>query len=240
MNDVDIENYADNNIPYLIADNIDDLIKSLKEASTALFQWFDNKLIKRNLHKCQVLINSNENVTVHVDKYEIENSKCERLLGVKLDWNLNFDDHISDIFKKASGKLNALARIAPFIGLSKRPILLNAFFNSQFSYCILICMCHGPTNNRKINSLHERCLHIIYNDKQSSFPELLEKDGSVSIHMRNIQSLAIETFRVSRNRLPPITNDICKEKGNSRYNLRQISGFSRPLVKSVYHRSENV
>ena len=31
-------------------------------------------------------------------------------------------------------------------------------------------------------SLHERCLQIIYQDKQSSFEQLLKKDNSVSIH----------------------------------------------------------
>ena len=35
---------------------------------------------------------SNENVSLHVGEYEIENSKYEILLGVKLDSKLNFDD----------------------------------------------------------------------------------------------------------------------------------------------------
>ena len=69
---------------------------------------------------------------------------------------------------------------------------MNAIFNSQFSYCPLVWMCHSCTNNKKTNKLNERCLRIVYNDKQSSFNELLEKDGSVSIHMRNIQILATE------------------------------------------------
>ena len=38
------------------------------------------------------LTSSNENVTVLVGGYEIENSECEKLLGVKLDWKLNFED----------------------------------------------------------------------------------------------------------------------------------------------------
>ena len=45
----------------------------------------------------------------------------------------------------------------------------------------------GCESNRKINRLHERCLRTICNDKQSSFNELLEKDGSVSIHEQNFQ-----------------------------------------------------
>ena len=68
---------------------------------------------------------------------------------------------------------------------------MNAFFTSQFCYCPLVCMCHSCTNNNK-NRPHERYLRIVYNDKQSSLNELLEKDGSVSIHMRNIQILATE------------------------------------------------
>ena len=68
------QNYADDNTPYVIADNSDDLIKSLEEASTALFQWFDNNLLKSNLDKCHLQISSNENVTFHVSEYEIENS----------------------------------------------------------------------------------------------------------------------------------------------------------------------
>ena len=39
---------------------------------------------------------------------------------------------------------------------------------------------------------------------------------------------------------PPFINDIFKQKDNSRYNLRQISEFSRSLIKSVYHGSESV
>ena len=65
-------------------------------------------------------------------------------------------------------------------------------------------------------------------------------DGSVFIHMRNIQSLAVEIFRDSRNLSTTILNDTFTQKGNSWYNLRYISKSSRPLVKSVYHGSDSV
>ena len=60
------------------------------------------------------------------------------------------------------------------------------------------------------------------------------------IHMKNIQSMAVKMIRVSRNISLAVMNDIFKQKENSRYNLRQISEFSRPLVKSVYDGSEIV
>ena len=137
--------------------------------------------------------------------------------------------------KKASRKISALARVTPFMGLSKRKLLMNAFFTSQFSYCPLIWMCRSRSN-----MLHEICQRIIYNDKQSSFTELLNKDNSVSIHIRNIQRLAIEMFRFYNGLSPPLMNNIFKLKAESPYNLRQVSEFSRPMVKSVYLGTESI
>ena len=73
-------------------------------------------------------------------------------------------------------------------------------------------MCHNRTTNRKINRLHERCLRIIYDDKQSSFKMLLEKDSSVSIHDRNIQCLATEMYQVNNGLSPPIVINIFTHK----------------------------
>ena len=88
--------------------------------------------------------------------------------------------------------------------------------------------------------LYERCLRIIYNDKQSSFTELLNKDNSVSIHIRNIQRLAIEMFRFYNGLSPPLMSNMFKLKAENSYNLRQVSEFSRPIVKSVYHGTESI
>ena len=85
-------------------------------------------------------------------------------------------------------------------------MLMNAFFNSQFNCCPVTWMCHGRALNNKINRLHERCLRIIYNDKTSTFKELLEKDNSVSIHYRNIKALAIEMYKVDNGMSPEIMN----------------------------------
>ena len=77
--------------------------------------------------------------------------------------------------------------------------------------------------------LHEICLKIIYNDKQSSFAELLNKDSSVSIHIRNIQKLVIKMLRFYNGLLPPSINNIFKLRTENPYNLRHISEFPRPV-----------
>ena len=118
---------------------------------------------------------------------------------------------------------------------------MNAFFsNSQFNYCSLIWMCHNHTTNIKINRLHERCLCIIYNNKQSSFKMLLEKGSSVPIHDRNIQCLSTEMYKVSNGLSPPVVSNIFTKKHCHPCNLRLNSQFSRPIVRSVFRGTENV
>ena len=83
----------------------------------------------------------------------------------------------------------ALARETPYMDLSNRHVLMNAFFNSQLNYCPLVWKFHNRTAIRKLNRLQKRCLHIIHNDKQSSFEKCLKKGSCISIHNRSIQIL---------------------------------------------------
>ena len=76
------------------------------------------------------MVSTNKPVVIKVGDYAIDNSECEKLLGVKIDVNLIFNNHISELCKKAKGKIFALARVFPFVGLSKRKLLMNAFFTS--------------------------------------------------------------------------------------------------------------
>ena len=80
--------------------------------------------MKANKGKCHLIVSSNEHVSMKLDDIEIENSKCERLPGVKIDSKLSLDE----IIKKTSRKINALSRIAPYINIAKRRLLMNYFF----------------------------------------------------------------------------------------------------------------
>ena len=134
----------------------------------------------------------------------------------------------------ANNKVNALSRVTPFMNLLKKEMLMHDFFKLQFSYCLLVWVCHSRTVNNKINSLHERCLRVIYNDQISSAKELLERDGSVPIHNKNIHILATEMFKVYNNMAPPIFTEIINKR-NPNYQSRHASHFSVPPVRSLYN-----
>ena len=167
--DVNDTNYADDNTIYKEHEKIDDLITSLRDAAEKLFKWFSDNQMKENTDKCHLLLSKDESSEIHIGDSIIESSTCEKLLGIKIDSKLRFDDHIQDLCNKANRKLRALARATPYMNLQKRKVLMNAFFNAQFSYCPLIWMSHRRQDNSKIKHLHERCLRLIHNDNLSSY-----------------------------------------------------------------------
>ena len=73
----------------------------------------------------------------------------------------------------------------------------------------------------------------IYKNNVLSFEELLELDKSFKIHHRNIQSLAIELFKIKNNLSVTIINDIFHPRAVS-YNLRPQIYFIRPNVSSEH------
>ena len=83
-------------------------------------------------------------------------------------------------------------------------------------------MCHNRTVNNKINKLHEIGSRIVYNDKKSSFKELLETDKPVPMNMKNLQVLAKEMFNIFRNRSPPKVRQLLHFRNNND-NLQQFS-----------------
>ena len=159
----------------------------MQDSSEKLFQWFSDNQLKGNTGKCHLIVSSDDSTEIQVGESVIKNTTCEKLLGIKIDNKLTFDEHISGLCKKAANKLRALARVTSYMSLPKKKLLLNSFFNAQFNYCPLVWMLHSRSNNNKIKHLHERCLRIVFQDKQSSYENLLVKD--CTIYHRNIQAL---------------------------------------------------
>ena len=125
------------------------------------------------------------------------------------------------------------------MNIAKRRLLTNSFFTAQFNYCPLVWMYHYRSVNNKINRLHERCRGIAYSDSVSSFEDLLDKERSVSVHVKNIKIPPIEMFKVSNKLTVPLMNEIFVKRNNA-YNLRKPSEFVRPKVHSVFDGKESI
>ena len=179
--------------------------------------------------KCHLLVSGlkHKNIWAKIGQTKIWDRRKQKLLGVEIDSSLDFDLYISSLREKAGKKLSVLARLSNFMSLNQRRTLMKTFIESQFGYCPLVWMFHGRIVNKKINHLHERALRIVYKDYYtSSFEDFLERDNSVTIHHRNIQSLPIELLKVKQNLSNSLLCNIFQTRSIS-YNLRSLTDFIR-------------
>ena len=139
------------------------LIKRLEHDSFLAIECFENNNMKLNQDKCHLLVSGykNENVWANIGNEKIWESSKQKLLGLAIDRNLNFNEHVSSLRRKVGSKLSVLARLSSLMSFKQRRILLKTFIESQFRYCPLVWMFHNRRVNNKVNHLHERSLRIV-------------------------------------------------------------------------------
>ena len=181
-------NFADDTTFYACDKDLNHLINRLEHDSFLVIEWFGNNSMKLNDDKCHLQISGHkyENVWARIGNVKIWESKTQKLLGAKIDRTLNFDEHVRSLCKKAGRKLSALFRLSSYIDVEQKRTVMESFSESQFGHCPLVWMFYSRGVNNKINHMHKRGLRIIYEDNISPFEELLEKDGSYSIHHKII------------------------------------------------------
>ena len=100
-------------------------------------EWFESNYMKLNEQKCHFLLSGHkyEHLYVTIGNTKIWESYSEKILGITIDRNLKFKEHIENILSKAGSKLTALARLSYVLPFSKMKLLMESFVKSQFSYC---------------------------------------------------------------------------------------------------------
>jgi hypothetical protein len=89
---------------------LDQLITVLERDSLTLIDWFTENQMKANPDKFQAIAigkkTKNENISFNLNGNIIKYEDEVKLLGVAIDFELNFNTHIANICKKASRQLN--------------------------------------------------------------------------------------------------------------------------------------
>ena len=168
---IKITNYADENTPYLCRNNADNVINDLEYDANILINWFNNNLLKINAKISHVLMVPEKNSQpIKIGDSSISCSSEETILGILIDNKLTFDRHVEQLCKKATQKLHALKRIAQYMSIKQKKLIMNTFIKSQFSCSPLTWMFQRRKSN---NRIHESSLKTVYNDYTTTFENLL-------------------------------------------------------------------
>ena len=132
VNDVcPLYNYADDNTLAFFHPDMDILRTKLEEGSNIALDWFDENHMKANISMFQSIIlrpkGSISDVSFCISEHILKPIPCVKLLGVKIDDRLSFDDHISSICLRVSYQIKGLRHIMKYMTIENRISIYNAF-----------------------------------------------------------------------------------------------------------------
>ena len=229
-------NYADDNTLSKSDKSLEVVVKSLQEDSKSLITWFSNNKMQANPEKFQAIALGSKthdaNVVFHLDNAVINCDDEVKLLGVTLDFKLNFHSHITNICKKAARQLNVLKRIGNHLNRLGKLTIYHSFIMSNFSYCPLTWHFCSEQNTRKIEKIQERALRFIYDDSVSPYDDLLERSKLPTLKTRRMRTIALETFKIIHKKSPTFLQDLVVIKNNS-YNFRYSNTADIPRPRTT-------
>ena len=131
-----------------------------------------------------------KNLTLKNVDAEIKCDEVVKLLGIYIDYQLNFDFHISNLCRKAGQQLNVVKRLSPYLFKLNKPTIFHTFVLSKFNYCPLAWHFRTERNSKKLEKIQERALRFVYDDFNSTYEELLNKANIPSLNIRRIRTMA--------------------------------------------------
>ena len=136
----DVDNFADDNTAGTSADTIDSLYRSLQRIAGVMLSWFDLNYMKANPDKFQfILFDKDNNSTLTLlSGVTLESLKVVKLLGVQIDFQLKFDEHVSVLCSKASRQINVLARLSKTLDQIGKLKIMQSCILCYFNYCPVV------------------------------------------------------------------------------------------------------
>ena len=181
-------NFADDNTITAFEKDIILLKETLQNEAEIAIEWFKDNFMVLNPGKFQAMV---------INRFDkMENKHSVRLLGIEVDNQLNFDNHVSTLCKKADSQLNATGRLRKYSGFPEKNNSMEAFVFSNLNYCPLVSNFTSiRSTNKIIESIQKRALRLLCNDYTSTYDSLLAKANKPSMELKHYRTLAFEIFK---------------------------------------------
>ena len=159
-------------------------------------------------------------------------SKSITALGICIDENLTFDNHVNNICSKASRQISALQRLAGILDLPSRRAIYTGFIVSNFNHCPLVWFFTSRASIIKMQKLQVRALRFVLRDLISDYETLLSKGGVDSFRISSLKTMAVEIYKILNGMDPEYLSPIFS-KSTTPYNLRDDNKLIQPLKRTT-------
>lgn len=227
-----IDIFADDATLQNSSNRIDEISKNLQTDVNCIQTWCTQNDMVLNETKTKSMVigtkqrvsKLNSNLLLSINNKNIENSECEKLLGVFIDQNLDFDKHIDYVCKNVSTKIALLSKIKKFLPLQTRKLYYNAYILPVIDYCLTVWGSVPKFQLERLHKLQKRAARIIL-DMPLETPSLplFEQLGWLNIYERLEYNKCILLYKTAHNLTPEYMHELFSFNTSENYSSRSSS-----------------
>ena len=209
--------FADDTNVFFHFSNIDELLKTGKEIMTALNSWFSVNKMTLNAEKstftifksCRKVIDLPD--SIEFLDHEIKRTSHIKFLGLTLDENLSWNQHIDELCNKLKGLFHIFYNIKEYVSKKEIQAIYYTLIYSRIKYGINIYGQAGSTKMLKIQTLQNQLLKVLSEKKYRYPTEKLHKEFNLLL-VKDIANQELLTFvhNYYSNSLPPVFENYFK------------------------------
>ena len=146
LNKAKIANFTDDNSTYAVEEDVMTLLKTLESETFSVLNWFKMNEMKANNSKCHLIVADLDHKSyssssyIYLENDFLESEETVKLLGMKIDQNLDFAEHINYLLKKGNQKLHALMRIKKYLSEEKLKLIMKTFIDNSITVLLYGCV----------------------------------------------------------------------------------------------------
>ena len=203
--------FADDTNVFFHFKNIDELLKTGEEIMTALNSWFTVNKMTLNAEKSTFTIFKSSTKAINLPDsikfldQEIKRTSYIKFLGLTLDENLSWNQHIEGLCNKLKSLFHIFYNIKDYVSKPEIQAIYYTLVYSRIKYGINIYGQAGSTKMLKIQTLQNQLLKVLSEKKYRYPTEKLHKEFNLLL-VKDIANQELLTFvhNYFSNSLPPV------------------------------------
>ncbi len=226
----DVFLFADDTKIYKTIENADDQA-SLQTDLDKLKEWSDKWLLKFHPAKCKHMHIGKpieDSLTYKLSSTELETIPQEKDIGVTIDRDLEFDNHISEKAKKATQMFAMLRRAFHFMDNELFLPLYKSLVRVHLDFASAVWAPHKVKHIEKLESVQRRITKQLPGMSNLSYAERLHKLELPTLSYRRIRGDLIEVFKITNELYDPECTS-CLKMWKDSTNTSQLRGHSKKL-----------
>ena len=229
-----IDMYADDTTLYYIHTSQETIERNLQIALNELNIWCKNNGMVLNTAKTKVMLITtkqkrngivNDIIELKYNNDPLQTITNGKILGVFVDNNLSWSEHVKHITKKIASNVWLLSKIKMFLSLEHRIQFYKTYIQPHIDFCNIVWGNASETNKLKIFRMQKRAVRVILDYDVENTTEAMKSLNIQSFYDRLFLRKAKFMFKVYHNITPTYINEgfNLRTNLNTSVNLRSMN-----------------